>query len=60
MIFKLSFFILLATIPFFEGAPIYGIPFWAVASLSITLVYAIFILLSIELEWEQQKGDEHE
>jgi len=59
MIFKLSFLALLATIPFFEGAPIYGVPFWAVTSLSITFVYALLILLSIEFEWEQQKGDDH-
>ena len=57
---KLSFFLLLLTIPLLSGEPLFGIPMWAIGSLFMTLIYGIILVLIIEKKWPQLKGDSDE
>ena len=49
--FKLSFFILLLTIPLLNSNIYYGLPLWAYASLGTTIIYAIILIFVIEKKW---------
>jgi hypothetical protein len=53
--FKLSFFILILTIPFFSSELYYGVPFWVYISLGATLLYATVLIYVIEKKWKSLK-----
>ena len=53
--FKLSFLILIFTIPFLNSNIYYGIPLWVYASLSATTIYAIVLIFVIEKKWNKLK-----
>jgi len=55
--FKFSFFLLLLTIPFFSSDIYYGLPLWAYASLSATVIYAIVLIFIIEKKWNKLRDE---
>ena len=59
MAFKLSFLILIFTIPFLNSDIYYGIPLWVYASLIATVLYAAVLIFVIEKRWHRLK-DKHE
>lgn len=56
---KLSFLILLFTIPFLDSTIYYGVPLWVYASLTATIIYAILLIIIIEKKWKSLR-DDHE
>lgn len=56
---KLSFFLLLLTLPLLGGSPLFGIPMWVFGSLAATIAYGIAVIAVIETRWDRLK-DEHE
>ena len=57
--FKLSFLLLVLTIPFLSSEIYYGVPFWVYASLGATTLYAIVLIFIIEKKWHKLR-DRHE
>ena len=55
MAFKLSFLILLFTIPLLSSTIYFGIPLWVYASLSATVIYAVVLIFIIEKRWNSLK-----
>lgn len=55
---KLSPLLLLLTLPLLPSTPYFGLPLWAWASLGMSIVYAIVLILSIENEWDKESLDE--
>jgi len=54
--FKLSFLLLLLTIPFLDSTLYYGVPLWVYASLGATTIYALVLIFVIEKRWNRLKG----
>jgi hypothetical protein len=54
---KLSFFILLLTIPLLDGTPFMGVPMWVYGSLAATVIYGIMLIIIIERRWDDLKDD---
>jgi hypothetical protein len=55
---KLSFLALLLTLPLLPSTPYFGLPLWAWASLGMSIVYAIVLILYIENGWDEESVDE--
>jgi membrane protein YdbS with pleckstrin-like domain len=51
--FKLSFLLLVLTIPFLNSDITYGLPFWVYASLGATILYAGVLIFIIEKKWKK-------
>ncbi len=54
---KLSFVSLLLSTPLLPSTPYAGVPLWAWASLGMSVVYALILILMIEKEWESEAHD---
>ena len=54
---KLSLLFLFLTIPLLPSAPYAGIPLWAWASMSMSLLYAIVLIFAVENEWDDGSQD---
>ena len=54
---KLSFLSLFLTIPLLPSSSYTGLPLWAWASLGMSLIYALILILMIEKEWESEELD---
>ncbi len=50
-ILKLSFLLLILTIPFLNSKIVYGVPLWVYASLTFTVIYATVLIFIIEKRW---------
>jgi membrane protein YdbS with pleckstrin-like domain len=57
--FKLSFLLLIFTIPFLNSNITYGLPLWVYLSLGVTIVYAGILIFIIEKKWKKLR-DENE
>jgi len=53
----LSFLALFLTIPLLPSTPFAGLPLWAWASIGMSLVYALVLILFIEKSWEDESND---
>ncbi len=53
--FKLSFLLLILTIPFLSSDIYYGVPLWVYTSLGATVLYAIVLIFIIEKKWKSLK-----
>ena len=54
---KLSFLSLFLTIPLLPSTPYAGLPLWAWASLGMSLIYALTLIVFIEKDWEDEQND---
>ncbi len=50
---KLSFLTLFLTLPLLPSTPYLGLPLWAWASVGMSLVYGLILIIRIETEWEE-------
>lgn len=50
---KLSFLALFMSLPLLPSTPYFGIPLWAWASISMSLVYGLILIIRIETEWKE-------
>ena len=57
---KLSFLFLLFTLPLLGGEPFFGVPLWVWGSLTMTLLYALTLIITIERGWGRLKEKEDE
>jgi len=55
--FKLSFLLLVLTIPFLSSNVYYGVPLWAYASIGATTLYSLVLIFVIEKRWKALKDD---
>ena len=56
---KLSFLLLLLTIPFLNSDIYFGVPFWVYTSLGATIAYALVLIFIIEKRWNRLR-DKHD
>ncbi len=54
---KLSLLFLFLSLPLLPSTPYAGVPLWAWASLGMTLVYALVLILAVEKEWDNESLD---
>jgi len=54
--YKLSFIILLLTIPLLPSTPYAGLPLWAWFSLGMSVLYACVLILHIQNNWDDNNG----
>lgn len=54
---KLSFLALFLTLPLFPSIPYFGLPLWAWASVGMSLIYALILIIRIEKEWKEDMND---
>ncbi len=50
---KLSFLTLFLSLPLLPSTPYLGLPLWAWASVGMSLVYGLVLIIRIETEWEE-------
>ncbi len=50
---KLSFLTLFLSLPLLPSTPYLGLPLWAWASVGMSLVYGLILIIRIETEWEE-------
>ncbi len=53
----LSFLVLFLTIPLLPSTPYAGLPLWAWASIGMSLLYALVMILFIEKNWQDESND---
>ncbi len=50
---NLSFLALFLTLPLLPSTPYLGIPLWAWASIGMSLVYGLILIIRIDKEWQE-------
>ena len=54
MLLKLSPLLLFFTLPLYPSTPYAGLPLWAWVSLSVSLIYALFLIVGIDKTFSQK------